>query len=74
MHGDSAADYLPRHEIEIGSITIVFFGRQEIAGIRLGTIMSVKGVASDHHGLRAILDPEYDLISTPPAPSSPGHH
>ena len=59
---------------ETGSITIVFFGRQEIAGIRLGTILSVKGVASDHHGLRAILNPEYDLISTPPAPSSPDHH
>jgi hypothetical protein len=58
---------------ETGSITIVFFGRQEIAGIRLGTILSVKGVASDHHGLRAILNPEYDLISTPPAPSSPHH-
>jgi len=59
---------------ETGSITIVFFGRQEIGGIRLGTIMSVKGVASDHHGLRAILNPEYDLISIPPAPSSPDHH
>ncbi len=59
---------------ETGSITIVFFGRREIAGIRLGTIMAVTGVAGDHRGMRAILNPEYTLISTPRAPSDPVHH
>jgi len=30
---------------ETGSITVVFFGRREIGGVRLGTIMTVTGVA-----------------------------
>ena len=59
---------------ETGSITIVFFGRREVMGIRLGTILSVTGIAGDHHGMRAILNPEYTLISTPPTPASPEHH
>ena len=54
---------------ETGSITVVFFGRREIGGVRLGTIMSVTGVAGEHHGMRAILNPEYAIIlSTPTAP------
>ena len=59
---------------ETGSITVVFFGRREIGGVRLGTIMSVTGVAGEHHGMRAILNPEYTIISTPSAPSKPDHH
>jgi hypothetical protein len=59
---------------ETGSITVVFFGRREIGGVRLGTIMSVTGVAGEHHGMRAILNPEYAIISTPSAPSKPDHH
>ncbi|HEY0517852.1 MAG TPA: amino acid permease [Ilumatobacteraceae bacterium] len=59
---------------ETGSITIVFFGRREIGGVRLGTIMSVTGVAGEHHGMRAILNPEYAIISTPTAPVQPEHH
>ena len=59
---------------ETGSITVVFFGRREIGGVRLGTIMSVTGVAGEHHGMRAILNPEYSIISTPTAPVKPDHH
>jgi hypothetical protein len=59
---------------ETGSITVVFFGRREIGGVRLGTIMSVTGVAGEHHGMRAILNPEYAIISTPTAPVQPEHH
>jgi RecG-like helicase len=59
---------------ETGSITVVFFGRREVGGVRLGTIMQVNGVAGEHHGMRAILNPEYRLISTPAAPTSPEHH
>jgi hypothetical protein len=59
---------------ETGSITVVFLGRREIGGIRLGTIMKVTGVAGAHHGMRAILNPEFTLISTPVAPVSPDHH
>jgi amino acid transporter len=59
---------------ETGSVTVVFFGRREIGGVRLGTIMSVTGVAGEHHGMRAILNPEYAIISTPTAPVKPEHH
>ncbi|MEO5723365.1 MAG: amino acid permease, partial [Ilumatobacteraceae bacterium] len=59
---------------ETGSITVVFFGRREVAGVRLGTIMQVTGVAGEHYGMRAILNPEYTLLSSPAAPSSPEHH
>jgi hypothetical protein len=56
---------------ETGSIAVVFFGRREIGGVRLGTIMSVTGVAGEHHGMRAILNPEYTIISTPAEPVCP---
>ena len=59
---------------ETGSITVVFFGRREIGGVRLGTIMSITGVAGEHHGMRAILNPEYAIISTPSMPQAPDHH
>jgi amino acid transporter len=59
---------------ETGSIAVVFFGRREIGGVRLGTIMSITGVPGEHHGMRAILNPEYAIISTPTAPIRPDHH
>jgi amino acid transporter len=59
---------------ETGSITVVFFGRREIGGVRLGTIMTVTGVAGEHHGMRAILNPEYAIISAPTAPVKPDQH
>ncbi|MEP7114269.1 MAG: OB-fold nucleic acid binding domain-containing protein, partial [Ilumatobacteraceae bacterium] len=59
---------------ETGSITVVFFGRREIGGVRLGTIMSITGVAGEHHGMRAILNPEYTIITTPTAPVKPDTH
>ncbi len=59
---------------ETGSITVVFFGRRAVAGVRTGTVMSVKGVAGKHHGMLAMLNPEYSIISTPPLPEAPGEH
>jgi hypothetical protein len=59
---------------ETGSIAVVFFGRRQIGGVRLGTIMSVTGVAGEHHGILAILNPEYTIISTPAAPIQPARH
>jgi amino acid transporter len=59
---------------ETGSITVVFFGRRSIGGVGLGTIMSVNGVAGEHHGMRAILNPEYEIISTPSTPVKPDQH
>ncbi|MBI4932263.1 MAG: amino acid permease [Actinobacteria bacterium] len=59
---------------ESGSVTVVFFGRRSVGGVRTGTVMSVKGVAGRHHGMTAILNPEYTIISTPPMPDAPGEH
>ena len=59
---------------ETGSITVVFFGRQAIGGVRTGTVMSIDGVAGRHHGMTAVLNPEYRIISTPAAPEAPGEH
>ncbi|MEI8241170.1 MAG: OB-fold nucleic acid binding domain-containing protein, partial [Actinomycetota bacterium] len=59
---------------ETGSITVVFFGRQAVGGVRTGTVMSVNGMAGRHHGMTAILNPEYTIISTPAAPEAPAEH
>jgi hypothetical protein len=59
---------------ETGSITVVFFGRRALGGVRTGTVMSVNGVAGRHHGITAILNPEYSIISTPAMPGAPGEH
>ena len=59
---------------ETGSITVVFFGRRTMGGVRTGTVMSVTGVAGRHHGLTAILNPEYTIISSPAAPEAPAEH
>ncbi|MGZ4769207.1 MAG: OB-fold nucleic acid binding domain-containing protein, partial [Ilumatobacteraceae bacterium] len=58
---------------ETGSITVVFMGRREIGGVRLGTIMQVTGVSGEHNRIRAIMNPEYNLISSPAEPTSPQH-
>ena len=48
-----------------GSISAVFHGRREIAGITVGTILQVNGTAVDHHGRLALLNPLYTLLETP---------
>jgi hypothetical protein len=59
---------------ESGTVTVVFFGRRGIGGVRPGTVMSVTGRAGVHHGMTAMLNPEYTIISTPPMPDAPGEH
>ena len=59
---------------ETGSITVVFFGRRALGGVRTGTVMSVNGVAGRHHGGTAILNPEYSILSSPSMPEVPGEH
>jgi amino acid transporter len=58
---------------ETGSITVVFFGRREVGGVRLGTVLQASGTPGEHHGMLAMLNPEYVLISTPAAPEAPHH-
>lgn len=48
---------------DTGGITVVFLGRREVAGIRTGTTMLVEGMAGDHQGRLAILNPDYVLLA-----------
>jgi len=46
---------------ETGGVSVVFFGRREIAGIAIGATVTVEGMAIDHHGRLAIVNPVYEL-------------
>jgi RecG-like helicase len=59
---------------ETGSITVVWFGRRQLAGVRPGTVMTVTGTPGRHHAMTAILNPEYEIISSPAAPEAPAEH
>lgn len=59
---------------ETGSITVVWFGRRQLAGVRPGTVMSVTGMPGRHHGITAVLNPEYEIHSAPPEPQAPSEH
>jgi amino acid transporter len=45
-----------------GGISVVFFGRREIAGIAIGTTLKVEGMSIDHHGRLAIVNPVYSIV------------
>jgi len=47
---------------ETGGITVVFYGRRHIAGVRLGTRLVIEGRAASHHGKLAMLNPDYTLL------------
>jgi hypothetical protein len=49
-------------EDDSGAMSIVFLGRLRIAGIEVGTRMRVHGIAGQHHGRLAILNPNYELL------------
>lgn len=49
-------------EDSTGSISVVFLGRKQIAGIDVGTHISVEGTVGMHHGRLAILNPMYSLL------------
>jgi amino acid transporter len=51
------------------SVSVIFLGRRKVAGIDLGTEMTVEGMVGDHHGRLAILNPIYEL-QPPPEPAS----
>jgi amino acid transporter len=46
---------------ETGSLSVVFFGRRQIEGIAIGALVTVDGMAIDHHGRLAIVNPVYEL-------------
>jgi hypothetical protein len=46
---------------ETGKVAIVFFGRHKIDGISIGATVTVEGMAIDHHGRLAVVNPVYEL-------------
>ena len=47
---------------DTGSISLVFLGRREIAGIGIGRQVSAEGMASEHRGRLALINPVFELI------------
>ncbi|MDT5049292.1 MAG: hypothetical protein QOG75_5190, partial [Mycobacterium sp.] len=54
-----------------GSISIVFLGRREVAGIAPGARLVAHGMAGSHFGRLAILNPEYELLGESTSSNSP---
>jgi amino acid transporter len=46
---------------DTGSVSMVFFGRRAIEGIVMGATITAEGMALDHHGRLAIVNPLYEL-------------
>jgi RecJ-like exonuclease len=43
-------------------LSVVFLGRRDVPGIRLGTTLAVEGRVGTHHGRLAILNPDYEIL------------
>jgi RecG-like helicase len=46
---------------ETGSVQVVFFGRRHIDGVEIGATLTATGMAIDHNGRLAIVNPVYEL-------------
>jgi amino acid transporter len=49
-------------EDDTGALSLVFLGRSRIAGLEIGTPLRASGIAGDHRGRLAILNPTYRLL------------
>jgi amino acid transporter len=58
---------------DTGAITVVFFGRRQIPGVRSGTRLVVDGVVGEHRGKMAMLNPAYE-IGSPVGPTQGRGH
>ncbi len=47
---------------DTGAISVVFLGRRELAGVEVGTVMTVEGMVGVHKARLAILNPAYRLL------------
>jgi len=47
------------------AITLVFLGRRSIPGIGSGTLLSAEAAVGKHRGMLAMINPMYEIISTP---------
>jgi amino acid transporter len=61
---------------ETGALTIVFFGRKQLAGVKAGTTLVVEGMVGEHRGTMAMLNPTYQIQADPNALAEkpPAHH
>jgi amino acid transporter len=50
-------------EDDTGTMSIVFLGRSKIPGIGVGTRLRAHGIAGQHRGRLAILNPTYELLA-----------
>jgi amino acid transporter len=48
---------------DTGALSAVFFGRRAIPGVTAGTRMRVEGMAGEHRGRLALLNPTYELLA-----------
>ncbi|MBL8774811.1 MAG: amino acid permease [Acidimicrobiales bacterium] len=46
-----------------GGVAVVFLGRREVPGIRVGVRLKAQGVVGEHHGRLAILNPVYEILA-----------
>jgi hypothetical protein len=46
---------------ETGGVSIVFFGRRHIDGVEIGAVLTATGMAIEHRGRLAIVNPLYEL-------------
>jgi hypothetical protein len=46
---------------DTGAISVVFFGRRQLAGVTAGSKLIVEGVVGEHRGKMAMLNPAYNI-------------
>lgn len=58
---------------ETGELILVFTGRRAIAGIGIGTLLSVEGMLANRNGHRTMINPHITLLAAVESPSAPTH-
>lgn len=60
---------------DTGALRLVFFGRRQLPGVKVGSRLVAEGMVGQHKGTMAMLNPAYELLADPNAtPSAPAHH
>ena len=59
---------------ETGGITLQFFGRKSLAGIKVGTIVKAEGMVGEDDGKLTIMNPRYEVIFHESSESSHQNH
>ena len=52
---------------DTGALLVVFLGRRQLAGVKVGSRLVVEGVVGEHKGRMAMLNPVYELQADPHA-------